>query len=262
MQKNVQQYEREQLKKQLKFLETLIDMDADERAVALQLQLDELQEKINEFEQHEHRNYGNGYDLTLFCEPILCETNRIRLRKPTLADKEPHFNLRKQYALLPFVYQRENYIEEDWAEYIGDTSLFYTIENAASAAYIGYCGVKDVRKEIWEIAVEIVPTFQKQGYGYEAVTVYLREVAKLSGCTTFSSRVDADNIGSQKLMEKVGFTPYGLADFIFYDEEQKEQIEQENLPHIQERHIAIAEKFHTKPQKLFTHLLEYRITIE
>ena len=91
--------------------------------------------------------------------------------------------------------------------------------------------------------------------------MYLKMVANLAKRYEFSSRVDTDNIASQNLMEKLGFQPYGLSEFLLHKEEDKLAAEEEYKDRLDERYMALAEKFHVEPRKLLSHVLEYRIVV-
>ena len=91
--------------------------------------------------------------------------------------------------------------------------------------------------------------------------MYLNTVADISKRREFSSRVDADNLASQKLMEKLGFQPYGLSEFLLHKEEDQLAAEEEYKDRLDERYMALAEKFHVEPRKLLSHVLEYRIIV-
>ena len=91
--------------------------------------------------------------------------------------------------------------------------------------------------------------------------MYLNTVADISKRGEFSSRVDADNLATQKLMEKLGFQPYGLSEFLLHKEEDQLAAEEEYKDRLDERYMALAEKFHVEPRKLLSHVLEYRIIV-
>ncbi len=100
-----------------------------------------------------------------------------------------------------------------------------------------------------------------QEYGYSALKMYLETVADMSNRHEFASRVDTDNIASQNLMEKLGFQPYGLSEFLLYREEDKLAAEEEYKNKLDDRYMALAKKFYVEPRKLLSHVLEYRMVV-
>lgn len=139
--------------------------------------------------------------------------------------------------------------------------MCYTIVKKEDNSFIGYCGIKNLDRKIWEIAIEIKSDHCHRGYGYCALKMYLETVARISGRNEFASRVDADNTASQNLMEKLGFQPCGLSEFLLYKEEDRLAVEEEYKDQLDDRYMALAKKFNVEPQKLLSHVLEYRMVV-
>ena len=98
---------------------------------------------------------GGNYGLSLFRKNILCEDAEIILRKPSDNDLEPYYFLKKEYAYMKSAFAKPEFKYELWQEYISDEKLYYTIVKKPEDVFIGYCGVKNLNKKIWEIAIEI-----------------------------------------------------------------------------------------------------------
>lgn len=221
----------------------------------------ELLEEIHYLEKKEDALIGGEYDLSLFDKNILCEDPEIVLRKPSDNDLEPYYFLKKEYAYMKSAFAKPEYKNELWQEYLSDESLYYTIARKEDNDFIGYCGVKNLNRKIWEIAIEIKSDCCHQGYGYRVLKMYLETVANMSNRHEFASRVDTDNIVSQNLMEKLGFQPYGLSEFLLHREEDKLAAEEEYKDKLDDRYMALAEKFNVEPKKLLSHVLEYRMVV-
>ena len=220
-----------------------------------------LLEEINYLEKKEASLMGGAYDLSLFDGNILCENSDIMLRKAIEDDKEPYYQLKKEYAFMKSAFARPEFKDELWQEYLAEESLYYTIAKKENNIFIGYCGVKNLNRKVWEIAIEIKSNYCHQGYGYSALKMYLETVAKISNRHEFASRVDTDNIISQNLMEKLGFQPYGLSEFLLHKEEDKLAAEEEYKDKLDARYMALAKKFKVEPRRLLSHVLEYRIVV-
>ena len=221
----------------------------------------ELLEEISYWEKQEKDLMGGDYDLSLFSKNILCGDAEIILRKPSDNDLEHYYFLKKEYAYMRSAFAKPEFKDKLWQEYISDENLYYTIAKKADDVFIGYCGVKNLDRKIWEIAIEIKSDYCHQGYGFRALKMYLDTVASISNRHEFASRVDADNIASQNLMEKLGFKPYGLSEFFLHKEEDKLAAEEEYKDKLDERYMALARKFNVEPRKLLSHVLEYRIVV-
>ncbi len=204
---------------------------------------------------------GGEYDISLFDKDVLCENSEIILRKAIEDDKEPYYQLKKEYAYMKSAFAKPEYKDELWKEYLSGESLYYTIAKKKDNIFIGYCGVKNLNRRIWEIAIELKSECCHRGYGYNALKMYLETVARISKRHEFASRVDADNIASQNLMEKLGFQPYGLSEFLLHKEEDKLAAEEEYKDKLDERYMMLAKKFNAEPKRLLSHVLEYRIVV-
>lgn len=258
--------ERKHLLEELYFLEKLVGegqeaVDKEEMFQALQVKEKALLEEISCLKKKEAALVGGEYDLSLFNESILCEDSGILLRKAIVDDCEPYYQLKKEYAYMKSAFAKPEYKDELWQEYLSEESLYYTIAKKEDNAFIGYCGVKNLDRRIWEIAIEIKSDCCHKGYGYRALKMYLETVAGISNRHEFASRVDADNIASQNLMEKLGFQPYGLSEFLLYKEEDQLAAEEEYKDKLDDRYMALAKKFNVEPGKLLSHVLEYRIVV-
>lgn len=266
MQEIAAKIERKQLLDELEFLKKLDchkkeAVTKNEMLRVLEKREKELLEEISYLEKKEEALMGGEYDLCLFAKNILCEDSEIILRKPIDSDLEPYYFLKKEYAYMKSAFAKPEFKDELWQEYLSEESLYYTIAKKEDNAFIGYCGVKNLNRKIWEIAIEIKSDYCHHGYGYRALKMYLRTVANISNRHEFVSRVDTDNIASQNLMEKLGFQPYGLSEFLLHREEDKQIAEEEYKDKLDDRYMALAKKFKVEPRKLLSHVLEYRIVV-
>ena len=262
MRKIYEQKERQDLLKEYVFLNNLQSVtDKEKFKQMLRAEEERLLSEIEMMEERERKECGGEYDLSRIMVPVIYEDERILLHRPELEDREPFLNVKRQYAFSKVMIQRESYQKGLWEEQISEESLYYSIIGREHGHYIGYCGVKDLKKKVWEVAIELDGKYCHQGYGFLALGKYLENLAELSERREFASRVETDNIASQKLMEKLGFQPYGLAEFLLHSEEDKREAEEEYLHLLDERYEKLAEKFHVEPRKLLSHVLEYRLYI-
>lgn len=139
-------------------------------------------------------------------------------------------------------------------------SFVCSIYDQATGNYLGYCSIKDLRKQDWELAIELKSEWCHRGYGTEAVSLFLRKLGVLTGNRFFRVRVDIDNYASQALMKKLGAYPNGISEFLLKGEEL-EKFREKNKAMIDDKIRAVAEEFCMNPEDILGYVLEYRIDI-
>lgn len=248
------------------FLQDLIDEeDNDKRIEMINQKEQELLSHMGMTHEELEKQYTAEHEVyqRLHTFPdILFENDFFILRIPCEQDKDPYIELRKVNAYSKYMYKIPKLIDEEWAQHIQNKSLNYSIISKNNNTYIEYCGIHDLSEAIYEISIELVGDYQNKGYGYMIMNAFLEKVHSITGISNFSCRIDPDNVASQKLFEKIGFQPFGLKDFVFYTEEEKKQIEEQDKDRIDARYLELAHKFDIEPQKLLTHVLEYRLKFD
>ena len=138
----------------------------------------------------------------------------------------------------------ENSLDEDNRRFVPD-EVFETVEDAAGTieflmsryggtdgpfiypvllkdgTNVGYVQAVPLVDGIWEIGYHIGAKYTKQGYATEAVKAFLPFIMKRIGITKMAGVCLAENIASQKVMEKCGF----VLEFKGIDDYQGEQKE-------------------------------------
>ena len=188
---------------------------------------------------------------------IACPECDIILRKVEDADREGYLELQREYSIMKSMLKEPVYCDMAWNEHVEPKALMLSI--IENGNYIGYCGIKSTVQNPWEIAIEILPDWTKNGIGYMAVTAMLEAIKARLGVVAFRVRIDPGNQASQKLFEKLGAVPNGISEFLMHDENALEKFEEDNLHLIDEHLIALADKFNVKPRKLLSHVLEYTL---
>jgi RimJ/RimL family protein N-acetyltransferase len=145
-----------------------------------------------------------------------------------------------------------------WESFIEDNTANFSILDKKSRQYIGYCGIKDLSSDRWEIAIELLEKFRRKGYGYNALIVMLDALSNLTGEAVYRIRVDVDNYASQGLMKKIGARPNGISEMFIHGEEL-ERFQEENKKLIDDKIKEIAEEFRVNPIDLLGRVLEYEL---
>lgn len=177
---------------------------------------------------------------------------------------DSYIKTRAEYA-----FNRNFYLNPDRREFIlsefkGEEAFFLAVTRKIDNEYIGYVGIKNTRKKLWEFCVELLPEYCNQGYGFAAVKLFLKKVSQIikNDKKQFVALVETDNIPSQKLMRKLGGKLVGICDVIFHDDDRAKQFEEEHLDEITDHMTELAAELMVEPRKLLSHILEYRIVAE
>lgn len=164
---------------------------------------------------------------------ILQRDANVSIRRVQDTDKEKFLELQKETCIVKSMLKEEAYQNMVWNEHVQDKSMMFTIE--ADGEYAGYCGINNLSCENWEIAIELLRKFQKQGVGYRAIAIMLSEIKARLGVDKFRAKIYSDNYASQHLVEKLGATPYGIAEYMLHKEVDIVCCEEENLDAIDDR---------------------------
>lgn len=221
----------------------------------------ELQEDIERIKEETEKPVNTEYKRLLpTAGEILADNGRIILRAFSERDRQNYLDVSKEYSCLKSYYSEKRFLEELWNECMADTAAYFSISLSDYDIFIGYCAIKDISKDEWEIAIELYKKYIGQGYGYQALSLMFGSIYSLTGKSIFSSLVDADNYRSQALMKKLGGVPDGIREFLIHGEEL-EQFENDNLELIDDKLEEVACEFNVEPRKLLSHVLAYRFDI-
>lgn len=181
----------------------------------------------------------------------------IKLRNVEDSDKDRFLMIQRENTIMPSMFRYEVFRERLWKEHISVLSLVCSI--LKDGKYVGYCGVKKLSGEEWELSMELLRKWTNQGIGYQAMTIFLNEIKMRMDVSEFRIQVDPSNYASQRLVEKLGAVPNGVGEFILHGEEETKRCEEKNMHLIDDRIRAVAEKFQVEPRLLLSHVLEYKL---
>ena len=184
-------------------------------------------------------------------------TDGLLLRRVKESDRENFLELQRVYSAMKSMLNQEAYCDMIWSEHAQQKSLMLSIEQ--DGAYVGYCGIQDVSKKVWEISIELVPDRVHQGIGFAALTAMLNELKERLWVNDFRVRIEPTNYASQRLFEKLGAQPNGISELWIHNQDDLDRLEKENLHHVDDALVAVAKKFSVQPQQLLSHVLEYKL---
>lgn len=183
----------------------------------------------------------------------------IRLRPLADSDRADYIELQKELSFSKELYNKESIVKNTWKDMLSENSRRFAIVDTETKAFCGYCGIKDIRKRIPEIEIELLERYQRKGIGYHALAGMMKSIADKYGTEAFLSKVEPDNYASQNLMEKLGGKPDGTQLDIRIEEEDAAAFEERYKSLIDDNIRMVAEKFQVEPRRLLTHVLLYRI---
>ena len=206
----------------------------------------------------------SGWDFTREKNlPVLAFDQTVRIRPMTPNDCNFYAGIRKQYSAMPRMWENPELNRECFPKDTQkDNMLFCVIETAADKFPVGYIGLKDTSKDIWEIAIELDQDHCYQGIGTSSIRLFLSEIHRITGKEQFQSVVEVDNLPCQRCMEKLSAQLVGLCENkIFRTEEERLRFENENIERINEHIITLTKRLGVEPRTLLSHLLDYRIGV-
>ena len=193
---------------------------------------------------------------------VFTQDDTLILRPLTVLDGDFYADIRMQYSAY---YRAEistgSHRKESlyvWAIFM--LRQFYcVIEKAEDRTPIGFIGIKDSTKDVWEIAIELDQHYVGQGYGPHSVRLFLNEISRITGKTDFQAKVDADNVPSQKCFQKlgklVGICPAGFP----MTPEKEERVIRLFHDSIDDHIRELAASLGVEPEQLLVKVLDYRM---
>ena len=116
-------------------------------------------------------------------------------------------------------------------------------------------------KKPLEVGINLLPKFQGRGLGPEAISAFMGSIQKVTGSAAFIAKIDPENVNSQKVFRRLGFTPEGIDALFIRDSDDLRRFEDmrlQDLGEIPEGLLGLAEEFGVEARKLLSHVLVFR----
>jgi [ribosomal protein S5]-alanine N-acetyltransferase len=146
---------------------------------------------------------------------VVFETERLRVRRMTLADAPFLFELMNQPSWLQFIGDRgirtledaERYLRERvLAMYDRDGFSSFAVELRGTGEVIGSCGLyKRDWFDVIDLGFAYLARHTGQGYAHEAAAALLLHARAVFGLCRLAALTDPNNVRSQHLLKKLGF---------------------------------------------------------
>ena len=247
----------EQLEKAISLKEDGLILESDAVINLLSLEVEKIRVQFDEpKEKTENLNFdkstlpGRGQ--------LLAENDMVILRAISDEDYEDYMKVSYECAIMKSAFKEDAFKKDLWESFLFDTAANFSIFDKVTGEYVGYCGIKNLSAENWELVIELLKKYRHRGYGYHALVVMLNALTELTGKPAYRSRVDSDNYASQNLMKKLGAKPNGISEMFIHGEYLR-KFQEENKDLIDDKLRKLAKEFHVAPIDLIGHVLEFRI---
>ena len=247
----------EQLEKAISLKEDGLILESDAVINSLSLEV----EKIRvQFDEPKEKTENLNFDKSTLPRrgQLLAENDMVILRTISDEDYEDYMKVSYECAIMKSAFKEDAFKKDLWESFLFDTAANFSIFDKVTGEYVGYCGIKNLSAENWELVIELLKKYRHRGYGYHALVVMLNALTELTGKTAYRSRVDSDNYASQNLMKKLGAKPNGISEIFIHGEDLR-KFQEENKYLIDDKLRKLAKEFDVAPIDLIGHVLEFRI---
>lgn len=192
---------------------------------------------------------------------VFVEDATLRLSPFSNGDERLYCEIRESYRIFEKDISEDKLIASYWSETQCDSVFYCMVERSSDFQKIGYIALKDTTKDVWEVAIELLPDFCGHGYGPAAILLFLNRIRDITGKRQYNFLVEVDNNPCQRCMEGIQAKLVGIVNLVFDDREQAERFEEENLDMITKHLEDLAAELGVEPRKLLSHVLDYRLDI-
>lgn len=247
----------EQLEKAISLKEDGLILGSDAVMNMLSLEVEKI---MAQFDEPKEKTENLNFDKSILPKNGKClvESDRVVLRAISDEDYEDYIEVSYECSIMRGAFKEDAFKKDLWESFLADTAANFSIFDKATGEYVGYCGIKNINVENWELVIELLKKYRHQGYGYHALVVMLNALMQRTGKTVYRSRVDSDNYASQNLMKKLGARPNGISEMFIHGEDLR-KFQEENKDLIDDKLRKLAKEFHVAPIDLIGHVLELRI---
>lgn len=186
-----------------------------------------------------------------------CENDKVLLRVICTEEREDYLAVSFEYSCMKSFFKDDSFKDELWNDFMNPKAFVCTIIDKQTGSYVGYCSIKNLQQEDWELSIELDSQWCHKGYGSTALSIFMKKLALLTKNRFFRARVDIDNVASQSLMKKLGAYPNGVSEFMLHGK-NLEEFKKDNIDMINDRIREVAEEFCMEAEDILGLVLEYR----
>ena len=157
-----------------------------------------------------HASGGAAKRLSMY------RTERLLIRQFEPRDKEPLTDLFSSSKAMEFIGPRRPMTEHETRVWLDNQLAMqqvgltrFAVELTAIRELIGVCGYQQMEGE-WDFGFYFRPSFWGHGYATEACVYLLEKADEFLHGNPFVIFIAEDNVASQKVMQRCGYTPTKL----------------------------------------------------
>ena len=127
----------------------------------------------------------------------------ITIRRLEKCDQKNYMDLAIKLSLNPKMYEDEMLYDFAWSLALNtDSETHFSIFSTENGRYIGDLLIKESTNDFPEIGINILPEYQNQKWGYNAVKTFVEYLKNEIGANKFIVRIYSDNEASKALFRK------------------------------------------------------------
>lgn len=199
----------------------------------------------------------------VFTEDIFAEDDVISLNRFSEEDDGLYFRIMQEDPFCPSPPMDRPDILKLWRDdFLSERRFYCMVTRKIDGKPMGYCGINDINKNDWEIAVMLLNDYQGKGYGRRMTMLLMERLAELTGRKEYFALVEPKNINSHLFFRCLGFAPAGVFKLVegmpdsFY-----KQVEDENISSLDDWTFQLAKQFCVEPRILLSHVTRYKKTL-
>lgn len=193
---------------------------------------------------------------------IFTEEGRIKLIPFKDSDKDSYIRIHRQYVSSIYDYDYEEYRNVAFSQIMGEEGFYCGIYLMDTEDMIGYVGLKDTTKNLWELVIEIDSDYRFHGIGGESIKLFIAKVSEITKKDQFNAFVEYDNAASRRMFEKIGARLIGIANNLFPSLAAASDYEEKHISEITDDMRALANELEVEPRQLLSHVLEYNVRVQ
>jgi RimJ/RimL family protein N-acetyltransferase len=137
----------------------------------------------------------------------------ITIRRLEKSDKKNYRDLAIKLSFNPKMYEDEMLYDFAWSLALNrDGETHYSIFSTVNDLYIGDLLLKESDNDLPEIGINILPEYQNQKWGYNAIKAFTEYLKNRNDINRFIVRIYSDNEASKALFRKFNVKKIGTED--------------------------------------------------
>lgn len=170
----------EQLEKAISLKEDGLILESDAVMNMLSLEVEKI---MAQFDEPKEKIENLNFDKSTLPRrgQLLAENDMVILRAISDEDYEDYMKVSYECAIMRSAFKEDAFKKDLWESFISNTAANFSVFEKETREYMGYCGIKNVNVENWELVIELLKKYRHRGYGYHALATMLNALTELTG---------------------------------------------------------------------------------